>query len=111
MGNTKVVGSDGNLGGGSSMGNPGNMGNLGNPGNLGNLGNLAGSSEGTESRQNYWAPSFGNWPTHTVSKSEIYLCVIGVEQNFVFWQELPEFSLFGILVALVPFARSNLWIK
>ena len=34
----------------------------------GSLGDLVGNSEGTVSRQNYWAPSFGNWPTHTVSK-------------------------------------------
>ena len=66
MENTEVVGSGENLVGGS------NMGNLGNPGYMGNLGNLVGSSEGTESRQNYWAPSFGNWPTHTVSKLSIY---------------------------------------
>ena len=78
MGNTEVVGSGENLLGGSNMGNLGNMGtmgnlgNLGTLGNLGSLGNLVGSSEGTESRQNYWAPSFGNWPTHTVSKSSIY---------------------------------------
>ena len=78
MGNAEVVGSNGNLVG-SNQGNLGgnsnlgNLGNLGNPGNLGNLGNLLGSSEGTESRQNYWAPSFGNWPTHTVSKlSSVY---------------------------------------
>ena len=36
---------------------------------------------------------------------------LGVEQNFVLWQELPEFSGFNILIAMVPFARSNLWIK
>ena len=36
---------------------------------------------------------------------------VGVEQNFVLWQELPEFSLFSILIAMVPFARSNFWIK
>ena len=36
---------------------------------------------------------------------------LGVEQNFVLWQELPEFSGFSILIAMVPFARSNLWIK
>ena len=69
MGNTEVVGSGENLLGGSNMGNLGIMGAMGN---LGTLGNLVGSSEGTESRQNYWAPSFGNWPTHTVSKSAIY---------------------------------------
>ena len=70
VGNTEVVGSNtGNLVGGSNMGN---QGNLGNYGSLGSLGNILGSSEGTESRQNYWAPSFGNWPTHTVSKSSIF---------------------------------------
>ena len=40
----------------------------------GSLGDLVGNSEGTVSRQNYWAPSFGNWPTHTVSKSSICPC-------------------------------------
>ena len=35
----------------------------------------------------------------------------GVEQNFVLWQELPEFSFFSFLFAMVQFARSNLWIK
>ena len=36
---------------------------------------------------------------------------LGVEQNFVLWQELPEFSFFSFLFAMVQFARSNLWIK
>ena len=36
---------------------------------------------------------------------------VGVEQNFVLWQELPEFSFFSFLFAMVQFARSNLWIK
>ena len=36
---------------------------------------------------------------------------VGVEQNFVLWQELAEFSGFSILIAIVPFARSNIWIK
>ena len=67
VGNAEVIGSNGNLVG-SNQGNLGGNSNLGNPGNPGSLGNLLGNSEGTESRQNYWAPSFGNWPTHTVSK-------------------------------------------
>ena len=58
VGNAEAVGTNGNL--------------MGNQGNLGNFVNLVGAGEGTESRQNYWAPSFGNWPTHTVSKSSIY---------------------------------------
>ena len=37
--------------------------------------------------------------------------LVGVEQNFVLWQELPEFSFFSFLFAMVQFARSNLWIK
>ena len=36
---------------------------------------------------------------------------VGVEQNFVLWQEIPEFSGFSILIAMVLLARSNLWIK
>ena len=37
--------------------------------------------------------------------------LVGVEQNFVLWQELPEFSFFSFLFAMVQFARSNLWVK
>ena len=99
MGNAEVVGSNGNLVG-SNQGNLGGNSNLGNPGSLGNL---LGSSEGTESRQNYWAPSFGNWPTHTVSKLSPVFTVLFFTQSV----SCHQFAPFHFLRQPVPQCHSR----
>ena len=47
---------------------PNQGGQEGQGGREGEGGKVGEVVEDTESRQNYWAPEFGFWPTHTVSK-------------------------------------------